>query len=42
MSEKTAVGVEKQFAIGAIFSSPVIAGGVVYVGSTDGRVYAIE
>jgi outer membrane protein assembly factor BamB len=28
--------------VGAIFSSPAVAGGVVYVGSTDGNLYAIE
>jgi eukaryotic-like serine/threonine-protein kinase len=33
---------DRQFAIGAIFSSPLIANGVVYVGSTDGYVYALE
>src|SRR5258708_23684741 len=27
---------------GKVISSPAIAGGVVYVGSTDGRVYAVD
>ncbi|MEC7747652.1 MAG: hypothetical protein FI711_08385 [SAR202 cluster bacterium] len=25
-----------------VFSSPVISGGVVYIGSDDGHVYALE
>lgn len=28
--------------IGAIFSSPVVADGIVYVGSTDGNLYALQ
>jgi outer membrane protein assembly factor BamB len=28
--------------VGSIFSSPLVAGGVVYFGSTDGNLYAIE
>jgi len=36
------IGVEKLHAIGMIFSSPVISGNVVYVGSTDGNLYALE
>jgi outer membrane protein assembly factor BamB len=27
--------------VGAILSSPVVAGNAVYVGSTDGNVYAL-
>ncbi len=30
-----------QFSVGAIVSSPTVAGGVVFVGSTDGNLYAI-
>ena len=30
------------FRVGSIFSSPLIAGGAVYFGSTDGNLYAIE
>jgi outer membrane protein assembly factor BamB len=33
---------DRQFAIGAVFSSPLIANGVVYFGSTDGYMYALE
>jgi eukaryotic-like serine/threonine-protein kinase len=30
-----------QFSVGAIVSSPTVAGGVVFVGSTDGNLYAL-
>ena len=33
---------ERQFAIGAFFSTPLVSKGVVYVGSTDGAMYALE
>jgi outer membrane protein assembly factor BamB len=33
---------DRQFAIGAVFSSPLLANGVVYFGSTDGYMYALE
>lgn len=36
------VGADRQFANGAIFSSPLVANGVLYVGSTDGNLYALE
>jgi outer membrane protein assembly factor BamB len=36
------VSADRQFAIGAIFSSPLVANGVVYFGSTDGFLYALE
>jgi outer membrane protein assembly factor BamB len=36
------VGVDRQFNIGAFFSSPLVAGGTVYLGSTDGNLYALE
>jgi len=32
----------RQFSVGSIFSSPLIANGVVYFGSTDGFLYALE
>ena len=32
----------RMFRVGSIFSSPLIAGGSVYFGSTDGNLYAIE
>jgi eukaryotic-like serine/threonine-protein kinase len=31
-----------QFSVGSILSSPLVSDGVVYVGSTDGKVYALE
>ncbi|MGH7937829.1 MAG: PQQ-binding-like beta-propeller repeat protein, partial [Bryobacteraceae bacterium] len=36
------VSADRQFAIGAIFASPLVANGVVYFGSTDGFLYALE
>jgi len=36
------VATDRQFGIGAIFSAPLVADGVVYVGSADGYLYAIE
>lgn len=40
--EAPLVAADRQFAIGAIFSSPLIVKGVVYFGSTDGYLYALE
>ena len=40
--EAPIVATDRQFGIGAIFSSPLIAGSVVYFGSTDGYLYAVE
>lgn len=40
--EGPAVSADRQFAAGAIFSSPLVANGVVYFGSTDGCLYAID
>jgi eukaryotic-like serine/threonine-protein kinase len=40
--EAPVVASDRQFNIGAIFSSPLIVDGVVYFGSTDGNLYAIE
>ena len=34
-------GVQKMMAVGAILSSPAIADGTIYVGSTDGNIYAL-
>jgi outer membrane protein assembly factor BamB len=36
------VGTDRQFSVGSIFSSPLVAGGTIYVGSSDGNVYALE
>jgi outer membrane protein assembly factor BamB len=35
-------GTVRQFGVGAFFSSPLVAGGAIYVGSTDGNLYALE
>lgn len=35
-------GVRKMFALGTILLSPVVVDGVIYVGSTDGNLYALE
>ena len=40
--EAPIVAADRQFAIGAVFSSPLVVGGVVYFGSTDGVLYALE
>jgi outer membrane protein assembly factor BamB len=40
--EKNAVAVDRQTSVGSLFSSPLVAGGMVYIGSSDGRMYAIE
>ena len=40
--EAPTVSTDRQFSIGAIFSTPLVAKGVVYFGSTDGNLYAIE
>ncbi|MDP9097852.1 MAG: PQQ-binding-like beta-propeller repeat protein [Verrucomicrobiota bacterium] len=40
--EAPIVGIERQFNIGAIFSTPLVMNGVVYFGSTDGNLYAID
>jgi len=40
--EAPIVATDRQFGIGAIFSSPLVVNGVVYFGSTDGYLYALE
>jgi outer membrane protein assembly factor BamB len=40
--DATAIGLDRQQSVGALFSTPLVAGGVVYVGSADGSLYAIE
>ena len=40
--EAPMVATDRQFSIGAIFSSPLVVNGVVYFGSTDGNLYALE
>src|SRR5690606_34891399 len=36
------IGMRTMFTVGSILSSPVIVDGVLYVGSTDGHVYALR
>jgi len=36
------VGVQKMMSVGAVLSSPAVANGLVYFGSTDGNIYALE
>jgi len=40
--EAPTVATDRQFNIGAIFSTPLVMNGVVYFGSTDGNLYAID
>ncbi len=40
--ENPIVAADRQFSIGAIFSSPLVHDGVVYFGATDGYLYALE
>jgi len=36
------IGVHRMFTLGSFVSSPVVADGVLYVGSTDGNLYALK
>lgn len=40
--DATALGAERQQGVGSFFSTPLVVGGVVYIGSADGRLYALE
>jgi len=40
--EGGAAAAGRKFGIGAIFATPLIAGGVVYIGSAGGYLYALE
>jgi len=40
--EAPIVGTVAEFGTGSIFSSPLVVGGIVYFGSTDGSLYALE
>jgi outer membrane protein assembly factor BamB len=40
--EKPIVGFERQNAAGGYYASPLVAGGVVYIGGADGRMVALE
>jgi outer membrane protein assembly factor BamB len=37
-----AVGLSRTYSLGSVLSSPVAAGGVLYFGSTDGNLYAVQ
>lgn len=40
--DQNAFGLDRLFSIGSIMSTPLVSGGLVYISSTDGNVYAIE
>jgi outer membrane protein assembly factor BamB len=40
--EAPIVATDRQLGIGAVFSSPLVVDGVVYFGSTDGSLYAVD
>jgi outer membrane protein assembly factor BamB len=40
--EAPTVATERQFAIGSIFSTPLVVNKTVYFGSTDGYLYAVD
>ena len=40
--EASIVATDRQSSVGSIFSSPLVANGVVYFGSADGNLYALE
>lgn len=40
--ESTTLGIERQISAGAFYATPLVSKGVIYAGSTDGNLYAIE
>ncbi len=40
--ESSIIGVDRVLQLGSVLSSPTVAGGAVYVGSADGKVYALD
>jgi eukaryotic-like serine/threonine-protein kinase len=38
----TVVGAARQDSVGSIYATPLVVGGVIYIGSADGRLYALE
>ena len=40
--EAPTIATERQFSIGSIFSTPLVANGTVYFGSNDGYLYAVD
>ena len=37
-----AAGTERQWSVGSFFSTPLVVDGVVYIGSADGTLYALQ
>jgi outer membrane protein assembly factor BamB len=40
--EDIVIGMEKMMSMGAILASPVVVDNVIYFGSTDGKLYAVN
>ena len=40
--EGMAAGTERQWSVGSFFSTPLVVDGVVYIGSADGTLYALQ
>lgn len=40
--EAPLVASERQFSVGSFFSTPLVVDGVIYIGSADGRMYALQ
>jgi outer membrane protein assembly factor BamB len=40
--ESGVLGLDRQLSAGAMFSTPLVAAGTIYIGSTDGSLYALE
>ncbi|MEZ5318526.1 MAG: PQQ-binding-like beta-propeller repeat protein [Vicinamibacterales bacterium] len=40
--DSVVIGLDRQFTLGSVLSSPVIVDGVAYFGSTDGHLYAVQ
>jgi outer membrane protein assembly factor BamB len=40
--EAMAAGTERQWSVGSFFSTPLVVDGVIYIGSADGTLYALE
>lgn len=40
--EAPTIAVNQQLSVGSFLSSPLVVNGVVYIGSTDGKLYAVE
>jgi len=40
--EATALGLERQQSVGSFYSTPLVKDGVIYIGSADGHLYALQ